>query len=71
MRYRALDDGRVYEAATAAGPRALRSEEVDQLRALSFLQHGDAADFMVKMAANCSAWDGSDVRADTLPSRRS
>ena len=56
VRYRALDDGRVYEAATAA---AL----VDQLRALSFLEHGDAADFMAQMAANCAAWDGSDVRA--------
>ena len=57
MRYRALDDGRVYEAATAI-------ELVDRLRALSFLEHGDAADFMAKMAANCAAWDGSDVRAD-------
>ena len=56
MRYRATDDGRVYEAATAA---AL----VDQLRALSFLEHGDAADFMAQMSANCAAWDGSDVRA--------
>ena len=56
MRYRAQDDGRVYEAATAA-------ELVDRLRALSFLEHGDAADFMAKMAASCAAWDGSDVRA--------
>ncbi len=58
MRYRAQDDGRVYEATTAA-------ELVDRLRALSFLEHGDAADFMAKMAANCAAWDGSDVRADS------
>ena len=58
MRYRALDDGRVYEAATAA---AL----VDQLRALSFMEHGDAADFMAQMAANCAAWDGARVRADS------
>ncbi len=58
MRYRALDDGRIYEAATAA-------ELVDRLRALSFMEHGDAADFMAKMAANCAAWDGSDVRADS------
>ena len=56
MRFRAQDDGRVYEAATAA---AL----VDRLRALSFLEHGDAADFMAQVAANCAAWDGSDVRA--------
>ena len=56
MRYRALDDGRVYEAATAA-------ELVDRLRALSFLEHSGAADFMAKMAANCAAWNGSDVRA--------
>ena len=58
MRYRATDDGRVYEAATAA-------DLVDRLRALSFLEHADAADFMAKMAANCAAWDGSDVRADS------
>lgn len=58
MRYRAVDDGRVYEAATAA-------EFVDRLRALSFLEHADATDFMVKMAASCAAWDGSDVGADT------
>jgi hypothetical protein len=53
-----VDDGRVYEAATAA-------DLVDRLRALSFLEHGDAADFMAQMAASCAAWDGSDVRADT------
>ena len=58
MRYRARDDGRVYEAATAA-------ELVDRLRALSFMEHGDAADFMVKMAENCARWDGSVVRADS------
>jgi hypothetical protein len=58
MRYRARDDGRVYEAATAA---AL----VDRLRAVSFMEHGDAADFMAKMAANCAAWDGARVRADS------
>jgi hypothetical protein len=58
MRYRAMDDGRIYEAATAA-------DLVDRLRALSFLEHGDAADFMAQMAANCAAWDGSDVRADS------
>jgi hypothetical protein len=58
MRYRAVDDGRLYEAATA-------TELVDQLRALSFLEHGDAADFMAQMSANCAAWDGSDVRADS------
>jgi hypothetical protein len=51
-----LDDGRVYEATTAA---AL----VDQLRAFSFMEHSDAADFVAQMAANCAAWDGSDVRA--------
>jgi hypothetical protein len=58
MRYRAQDDGRVYEAATAA-------ELIERLRALSFMEHGDAADFMAQMAANCAAWDGSDVRADS------
>ena len=57
MRYRALNDGRVYEAATAA-------ELVDRLRALSFLDHGDAPDFMAKMAANSAVWDGSVARAD-------
>ena len=56
MRYRALDDGRVYEAATAV-------ELVDRLRALSFLEHSDTADFMAQMAANCAAWDGATVRA--------
>jgi hypothetical protein len=61
MRYRAQDDGRVYDAATAA-------ELVDRLRALSFLEHADAADFMAQMAANCAAWDGSDVRADSAES---
>ena len=58
MRYRAQDDGRVYEAATA-------TELVDRLRALSFMEHGDASDFMAKMAANCAAWDGARVRADS------
>jgi hypothetical protein len=58
MRYRALDDGRVYEAATAEGV-------VDALRSLSFLEHGDAADFMAQMAANCAAWDGTYVSADS------
>jgi hypothetical protein len=61
MRFRALDDGRVYEAATAA-------ELIERLRALSFLEHGDAADFMAQMSANCAAWDGSDVRADSAES---
>ena len=61
MRYRAMDDGRVYEAATS-------TELVDRLRALSFLEHGDAADFMAQMAANCAAWDGSDVRAGSAES---
>ena len=56
MRYRAQDDGRVYEAATAA-------DLVDHLRALSFMDHRDAADFMAQMAANCAAWDGTHVRA--------
>ena len=65
MRYRAEDDGRVYEAATATDPRALRPGEVDRLRAVSFMEHGDAADFMAKMAANCAAWDGARVRADS------
>ena len=51
-----MDDARVYEAATA-------TELVDRLRALSFLEHGDAADFMAKMAANYAAWDGANVRA--------
>ncbi|MCW5700761.1 MAG: hypothetical protein KIT00_13070 [Rhodospirillales bacterium] len=52
-----MDDARVYEAATA-------TELVDRLRALSFLEHGDAADFMAKMAANYAAWDGAIIRAD-------
>ena len=65
MRYRALDDGRVYEAATAADPRALRPGEVDRLRAVSFMEHGDAADFMANMAANCAAWDGTIIRPNT------
>jgi hypothetical protein len=56
MRYRAPDDGRVYEAATA-------TDLVERLCALSFLEHADAADFMAQMAANCATWDGSDVRA--------
>jgi hypothetical protein len=58
MRYRAQDDGRVYEAATAA-------DLVERLRDLSFMEHGDAANFMAQMSANCAAWDGSDVRADS------
>lgn len=58
MRYRAVDDGRVYEAATAA-------DLVERLRALSFMEHTDAADFMAKVAANCWAWDGARVRADS------
>ena len=56
MRYRAQDDGRGYEAKTAA-------DLVDRLRPLSSLKHGDAADFMAQMAANSAAWDGSTVRA--------
>ena len=61
VRYRALDDGHVYEAATA-------TDLVDRLRAVSFMEHGDAADFMTKMAGNCAAWDGSDVRAGSAES---
>jgi hypothetical protein len=58
MRYRAIDDDRVFEADSAAGI-------VEQLRAFSFMPHDDADDFRRKMAENCERYDGSAVRPDT------